>query len=428
MKFVDSIEILVRAGNGGAGMVSFKTARNKPKLGCDGGDGGFGGDIVLVGSRRLNTLSSLRYNREYKADDGERGSSNNCTGADGEDLRIETPLGTQILLEENGSLLGEILWPGQELIIAKGGKRGLGNQRFVSSTHQTAEEFTSGGEGEAYRLRLELKLLADVGFAGLPNAGKSTLLSRLSSARPKIADYPFTTLVPHLGVVELEDSKEFGSESFVAADIPGLIEGASEGRGLGHAFLRHLERTKVIAYVIDVFEGDNAGAEDGGNGLEPVAAFNLLRAELIKFNADLASKPGVIILNKFDLAPLENPADHPEKPGAPFDLDAFKAKLVKDFSDLECGTFQVACISAVQGQGIRSLKRTLFNTVQAYAAEHPDLSPEAPIVEAYAKKRTPAVAAHVPVQDKIRTVIPVASDVPDDFMIPFRLEGPSTFA
>lgn len=368
MKFIDSTEIHVRAGDGGSGMVSFRSARNMPKLGCDGGDGGFGGDVVLVGNRQLNTLSSLRFHREYRAESGARGGSNNCTGRDGKTLYIQVPLGTEVVDIPTGRLIGEVIDDQQEMIIAKGGKRGLGNQRFVTSTHQTAEEYTSGGKGEEAALRLELKLLADVGLAGLPNAGKSTLLSRISSARPKIADYPFTTLVPNLGVVDLTDSDDLIYESLVVADVPGLIEGASEGRGLGLAFLRHLERTKVIAYVIDAF--DESGAK-------PEETLALLRNEMVRYSPELSEKRCLVILNKLDLAPPET-------------QDEKIAELSRPLLDLGLEVFS---ISAVQGRGLRGLKRRLYEIVR----EEKNPTPTKQVMD------------------------PVAAALSDTFMVKFRL-------
>lgn len=293
MQFIDSTEIFVRSGDGGDGMVSFKTASNKPKLGADGGDGGWGGDVIVVGNGQINTLSNLRYHHRFIATNGVRGGSNGKTGANGEDIEIVVPLGTEIYHAVTGELLCEILGHGQRAVIAQGGRRGLGNLRFLSSRHQAPVESTEGIEGVEMDVRVELKLLADVGLAGLPNAGKSTLLSVLSAARPKIADYPFTTLTPNLGVVELKERGEFNLQSFVMADVPGLIEGASDGKGLGHAFLRHLERTKVIAYVIDVLPID---------GSDPVETLELLRNELQRYDAKLAARKAVVILNKSDMA------------------------------------------------------------------------------------------------------------------------------
>ena len=323
-------------------MVSFRSARNLPKLRIDGGDGGFGADVFLIGNKQLNTLSSLRYNREYRAEDGDRGGTNNCTGANGETLLIQVPLGTEVIDPKSGKMIGEVLEDKQKFLVAKGGKRGLGNQRFISPTHQSAEEYTSGTKGEIAELRLELKLLADVGLAGLPNAGKSTLLSRISSARPKVADYPFTTLVPHLGVVDLTDSDDLLYESLVVADVPGLIEGASEGKGLGLAFLRHLERTKAIAYVIDAFDPSEA---------TPMQTFELLRNEMMQHSPEIGQKRSIVILNKMDLAP-------------PDELDAKIAELSRPLLD---EGHEVFCISAVQGRGLKGLKRRLYEIVREEA-------------------------------------------------------------
>jgi GTP-binding protein len=331
MKFIDSIQIQVRAGKGGNGIVSFKSGKGKLKLGADGGDGGIGGDVVLVGNPQLNTLSSLRYRALYKAEDGERGGSNGCRGKSGEDLVIPVPLGTMIHDADTGELLGEIL-DEQPVIIAKGGHRGLGNIHWLSPTHQAPSEFKPGAKGEERELRLELKLVADVGLAGFPNAGKSTLLSRISAARPKIADYPFTTLIPNLGVVEL--GPQYWGEAVVVADVPGLIEGASEGRGLGLAFLRHLERTSIIAYVLDAF-----GLEQ-----EPVAALGILQQELQRFSPELAGKRAVVILNKLDLVD-----------------DEIEARLTAELAVLG---LEVLPISAVSGRGIDQFKLRLHALVK----------------------------------------------------------------
>ncbi|MEY4632309.1 MAG: GTP-binding protein GTP1/Obg family [Pseudomonadota bacterium] len=343
MKFVDSTEILIRAGDGGPGMVSFKTARNKPKLGCDGGDGGHGGNVILVGNRQLNTLSSLRYKRTYEAGHGQRGGTNNKTGANGEDLIIPVPLGTQVFDADSGKMTGEVLGHQQKLVVAKGGERGLGNQRFLTSTHQAPEEFTEGTKGETAHLRLELKLLADVGLAGFPNAGKSTLLSVMSAAKPKVADYPFTTLVPNLGVVELTDKSVFAGESFVMADVPGLIEGASEGKGLGHSFLRHLERTQLIAYLVTAVNAEE---------IAPVDALKTLQAELASYSPELAAKPACVVLSKTDLIEADDRNQEIKHLAAPIE------KMGLD----------VLAISSVEQDGITELKRYLFDRVTASKA------------------------------------------------------------
>ena len=276
MKFIDEILIRARSGHGGAGLCSFRSAKNAPKLGADGGDGGFGGHVLFKGNSTLNTLSHLYYMKVYAAGDGERGGLNGRTGANGRDCVIEVPVGTIVFNADTDEVMCEVLEDGELVQLAEGGKRGLGNLRYVSSTHQAPEEHTSGGEGIELNLKLELKLIADAGFAGFPNAGKSTLLSTISAAEPKVADYPFTTLEPQLGVVDVSQQTGEWGKSFVAADIPGLIEGASEGKGLGHEFLKHLERTKVIVFVIDAFPFDET---------TPFEAFNKLKAELRNYGS-----------------------------------------------------------------------------------------------------------------------------------------------
>jgi GTP-binding protein len=292
MKFVDQTEVRVRSGRGGPGLVSFRSAKNLPKLGADGGDGGFGGHVYLEGDVQLNTLSGLYYKKLYAAGDGGKGGPNGRTGKNGSDRIIRVPVGTVARNLADGSLLGEVVEDGQRLLIAEGGKRGLGNIRYLSSRHQAPEEHTSGGPSIEVRLALELKIIADVGLAGFPNAGKSTLLSTISAARPKVADYPFTTLDPQLGVVDMEKVTGEWGQSFVVADIPGLIEGASDGRGLGHEFLRHLERTKLICYVIDPHDPT---AES------PEQAFQVLQQELSRYGHGLVEKQALVILTKADL-------------------------------------------------------------------------------------------------------------------------------
>ncbi|MDD9950917.1 MAG: Obg family GTPase CgtA [Zetaproteobacteria bacterium] len=297
MKFIDQTEIHVSAGRGGDGMLSFRTARNMPKLGPDGGNGGIGGSVYLVGKKGQNTLSSLRYRQLYRAADGGKGGTNNKTGKTGAHKVIHVPLGTVVKNREDGSILGEILEAGQKLAVAQGGRRGYGNLHYVSATNRAPRQMTHGQKGESRSLCLELKLLADVGFAGLPNAGKSTLLSRLSAARPKVADYPFTTLVPNLGVMEVFSGSEpqedgLNVDSLVLADVPGLIEGASVGKGLGHHFLRHLERTALISYVVDPYSLTDP---------DPALALAQLQRELADYSAELAMKPFVVVFTKKDM-------------------------------------------------------------------------------------------------------------------------------
>ena len=291
MKFIDKIEITVKAGDGGAGIATFKTARNMPKLGPDGGNGGNGGDLVFVPDLGNNTLGALRYHRLYRAENGAKGASNNKTGKCGAPLEIKVPLGTVIFNKETGEKLAEVLTAEDRITLIKGGKRGYGNLTYLTATRQAPRMFTEGKKGEQIDLVCELKLLADVGLAGFPNAGKSTLLSVVSSAKPKIANYPFTTLTPNLGVIDLGDPLSNFS-SFVMADIPGLIEGASEGRGLGHEFLQHLERCKVILYLLD--------ASLITDEVELVEAYEKLHFELSAYAKDLGEKPFLVVFSKAD--------------------------------------------------------------------------------------------------------------------------------
>lgn len=291
MRFIDKTEIYVKAGKGGDGIVAFKSARNKPKLGPDGGYGGHGGNVYMVADRRLNTLSTLRYKHKYSANDGARGGANNRTGACGADLEVSVPVGTIVKKQKTSTKL-ELLRDGQRILLAKGGQRGRGNLSFLSSTNRAPKHCTPGQAGEEFWLSLELKVLADVGFAGMPNAGKSTLLSVLSNAKPKVADYPFTTLSPVLGMVEIPEIDSY----FTIADIPGLIAGASQGKGLGIAFLRHLERARTVAYVID-------GASDGVDTIRE--NFYILRNELWNYNSDFRDKETLVIVNKIDLLDTE---------------------------------------------------------------------------------------------------------------------------
>ena len=281
--FVDYTQVELTAGNGGQGCVSFRREKYIPKGGPDGGNGGRGGNIIAKSDTNLHTLQDIRYSRIYKAKNGTAGSSSMKTGKDGEDIFIHVPLGTIIKDLDTGLITAELINREEEFIICKGGAGGRGNINFKSSTHQTPRYAQPGLEGESGKFEFELKVLADVGLVGFPNAGKSTLLSVLSKARPKIADYPFTTLEPHLGIVKTGDYK-----SFIMADIPGLIEGASEGKGLGHQFLRHIERNKILLFLID------------GNDLDPKLTFNSLKGELSNYNPSLLLKPIILIRTKAD--------------------------------------------------------------------------------------------------------------------------------
>ncbi len=288
MKFIDEAKLKVQAGNGGRGCVSFRREKFVPFGGPDGGDGGLGGSVYLKAVEGMNTLADFRIARTYKAQNGEPGSGNDCTGHGGDDLYVSVPVGTTVTELDTGETLGDLTREGETLLVGKGGKGGWGNTRFKSSTNRTPRKAGTGLPGEKRELMLELKLIADVGLLGLPNAGKSTLIRAVSAARPKVADYPFTTLHPNLGVVSLSPGR-----SFVMADIPGLIEGAAAGAGLGIRFLKHLQRTRVLLHLIDIAPPDPDA--------DPVRDARTIVAELKKFSADLGTKERWLVLNKIDL-------------------------------------------------------------------------------------------------------------------------------
>src|ERR1700693_1352347 len=285
MLFIDEVIITVKAGDGGNGCLAFRREKFVPRGGPSGGDGGRGGDVYLVANEHQNTLLHLRYNPEHKAERGRHGEGSNRTGHEGHTVEVEVPVGTVVWDESTGERLFDFTEPGQRYLAARGGRGGKGNARFATSPHQVPTEHEPGKPGEERRLRLELKLLADVGLVGFPNAGKSTLISRISAAKPKIADYPFTTLEPNLGVVSA------GDETFVVADIPGLIEGAHLGHGLGVQFLRHVERTRLLVHLVDVSEA---------TGRDPVDDFQVVMAELASFSEELARKPMFVVASKID--------------------------------------------------------------------------------------------------------------------------------
>lgn len=287
MKFVDEVSIEVFAGNGGNGCLSFRREKFIPRGGPDGGDGGDGGSVILVGDNGLNTMVDYRYTRKFRAQSGEQGRGQNCTGRAGDDLILPVPLGTTVLDEDTGEVLGDVQTDGQRLLVAQGGFHGLGNTRFKSSINRAPRQTTQGTEGEVRSLKLELKVLADVGLLGLPNAGKSTFIRAVSAATPKVADYPFTTLIPNLGVVKVDAYR-----SFVVADIPGLIEGASEGAGLGIRFLKHLTRNRILLHIVDLAPLDES---------DPVEAAQAIVRELERFSPTLAARPRWLVLNKIDL-------------------------------------------------------------------------------------------------------------------------------
>lgn len=286
MKFIDRVKIYVQAGTGGNGTVAFRREAHVPKGGPSGGDGGRGGSVIFVATNSLSTLLDLRYYREYKAQNGEKGHAKKMHGADADDLVIRVPVGTCVYDDETGNIIADLTKDGQHAVIAKGGRGGRGNARFASSRNPAPKICENGEPGEKFNLRVELKLLADVGLVGFPSVGKSTLLSVVSKARPQIADYHFTTIVPNLGVVQVKDGR-----SFVMADLPGLIEGASQGKGLGHQFLRHIERCRVIVHVIDM---------SGSEGRDPYEDYVTINKELGEYEYRLLERPQIIVANKMD--------------------------------------------------------------------------------------------------------------------------------
>ena len=337
--FLDYAEINVKAGDGGPGALSFLRESFRPRGGPDGGDGGRGADVILRADSQLTTLMDFRYRQQYKAEPGQKGSGTNCTGRSGDDLVLRVPVGTVIRDVDADEPLGELLEDGQELVVARGGKGGWGNARFATSTNQAPRRADPGEPGEERRIALELKLIADVGLVGEPNAGKSTLLSVVSAARPKIADYPFTTLEPNLGVVALP-----GHRTFVVADIPGIIEGAHEGKGLGLRFLQHVERTRVLAVLVPL------------DAAEPQAVYDRLRREVALYSEPLAAKPHVVVLTKRDLLPADDPLPvlhTPEAAGA-------------------------LAVSSAAGTGVDDLKEFLWRFVEKAKAQEDegvDLAP-----------------------------------------------------
>ena len=331
MLFIDEVIISVKAGDGGNGCLAFRREKFVPRGGPSGGDGGRGGDVEMVATPHHNTLLHFRFNPEHKAQRGRHGEGSDKTGHNGHSIELAAPVGTVVYDADTGALLHDFTTAGDRFIVAKGGRGGRGNARFATSTHQTPTEHEDGKPGEEHRLRLELKLLADVGLVGFPNAGKSTLISRISAAKPKIADYPFTTLVPNLGVVSTDDER-----TFVVADIPGLIEGAHEGHGLGIQFLRHVERTRLLAHLVDVSD----------TGRDPVHDFEVILSELASFSDDLAAKPMIVVATKMDAA------QDPKRVAA---LQRLAKKRGMPFFK----------ISSVTGDGIKELKRAMAERVLA---------------------------------------------------------------
>lgn len=334
MKFVDEATISVQAGKGGNGCLSFRREKYIPRGGPDGGDGGDGGSVILEANDSINTLIDFRFVRHYRAQSGQSGRGRQCTGAKGEELVLQVPVGTSVIDVDTEEVLGDMTAIGQRLVVAQAGFHGLGNTRFKSSVNRAPRQTTKGGEGEARTLRLELKVLADVGLLGMPNAGKSTLIRSISSAKPKVANYPFTTLVPNLGVVRVQEHK-----SFVVADIPGLIEGAAEGAGLGIRFLKHLVRTRLLLHVVDMAPFDES---------DPEHSIRAIVGELEKFSPTLASRDRWLVLNKLDLLPEEQ-------------QEEVCSALVKSLA----WTGPVYRVSAINSKGLEVLCRDIMIWIDA---------------------------------------------------------------
>ena len=347
MKFVDEVQIDVAAGDGGNGCVSFRHEKYKEFGGPNGGDGGRGGHVLALADPNLNTLVDFRYSRRHEAKRGQHGMGSDMFGAAADDITLKMPVGTIISDAETGEVLHELMTPGERVTLAKGGDGGFGNMRFKSSINRAPRQKTPGWPGEKKSLKLELKVLADVGLLGMPNAGKSTFITAVSNARPKVADYPFTTLHPHLGVVRVAPE-----QSFVVADIPGLIEGASEGAGLGHQFLRHLQRTRLLLHIVDLAPFDD--------NVDPVREARAIAAELKKYDEALFRKPRWLVLNKIDMVP-------------PAEREARLADFVRRFR----WSGRVFQISALTHEGCEPLVRAVYEHVKSeQLAAQPDEEPD----------------------------------------------------
>jgi len=354
MKFVDEATIDIVAGDGGSGCISFRREKFIPFGGPNGGNGGRGGSVFAVGDRNLNTLIDFRYARRHEARNGEQGRGSDQFGAAADDIVMRMPMGTIIRDAETDEVLAELLVPGEKVLLAKGGDGGFGNLHFKTSTNRAPRQKTPGWPGEQKKLKLELRVLADVGLLGMPNAGKSTLIAAVSNARPKIADYPFTTLHPNLGVVRVGPE-----QSFVMADIPGLIEGAAEGAGLGHYFLRHLQRTRLLLHIVDIAPFDD--------GVDPVAQAKAIVAELKKYDAGLHEKARWLVLNKVDMVPAQ-----------------VREKRVKDFVKRFKWKGPVFQISALTHEGCAPLMQSIFQHVAAQVRQEEDPDPRFDVVNAAA--------------------------------------------
>ena len=333
MKFIDEATINIYAGDGGNGIASFRREKYEPMGGPNGGDGGNGGSIYFESNENINTLIDFRFVKNYRAKKGENGKSSECYGAAGEDLIIKVPAGTVITEKQTGKIIADLKLHGEKIIVAKGGKGGLGNVHFKSSVNRTPRQFTQGEPGEEFEIYLELKVLADVGLLGMPNAGKSSLIRFLSAAKPKVADYPFTTLQPNLCVVKIDIQR-----SFVMADIPGLIEGAADGYGLGHQFLRHLSRTKLLLHILDIAPYDES--------IDPALEAKAIIKELNKYSEELIKKERWLVLNKIDLTN---------------NVDIIKKNIIKKLN----WTGKIFCISAINGKGCKELKYEIMKQIES---------------------------------------------------------------
>ena len=328
MQFIDQARITVRGGRGGDGIAAFRREKYVPAGGPSGGDGGHGGHVVLEADGNLQTLLDFKYKRLFAADDGRRGGPNKCTGSSGQDLVIKVPCGTEVRHLKSGILLGDLTQGGEQLVVAFGGRGGLGNAHYLSNRNRAPEKFTEGRDGEEWPVQLELKLLAEVGIIGLPNAGKSTLIAVLSAARPKIADYPFTTLIPNLGVV-----RRPSGDGTVFADIPGLIAGAAQGAGLGHDFLRHIERTRLLIHLVD------AGSED------PAKDLRIVEQEFEAYGHGLVDRPRLLVLNKQELVP-----------------DDLMPEVIQDLESASGGR-PVMTVSAAMGRGLDTMLEAVWSSL-----------------------------------------------------------------
>jgi GTPase len=364
--FADEAKILVKAGDGGNGCVAFRREKYVPRGGPSGGDGGHGGSIYLEANPNDNTLLRYRYNREFKADRGRHGEGSNCTGHSGDDMILQVPVGTVAFDDQTGATIADLAVPGQRVLVAQGGRGGRGNQNFAKPWHQAPREHEDGHPGEERHLRLELKLLADVGLVGFPNAGKSTLISVVSAARPKIANYPFTTLEPNLGVVNADGMSRASSvrggtgvhgtelgRTFVVADLPGLIEGAHLGAGLGIRFLKHVERTRLLVHLIDT---SDANADD------PVQSFEVINGELEAFSPSLVEKPMIVVATKLDAT-----------------TDRTRLDELQGFCKQHCLEFH--SISAVAGDGVKDLVRAIADALDKIPRPAPDTTLDLPLAE-----------------------------------------------